>query len=302
MKVLANGVRLGGNALWSKDGRRLAYIRSSDDTLRVSDVRSGRSVKLLEGVTGIASRAWSPNQRSLAVVSTRDGIRSHRCSNAGTCPELYVVDAGGRGARRLTHNLTYEKDPVWSPDGRRIAVLSSHEPGNPRNWRDVRVVSLNRTERLVTNDGQVEWWAAWRTSDTLLVETDRGSRFELTLSEGQRRDLAARKLATPSVVAKYSGPSGAKSTLDGTLAYSSTRDRNGRFCWEAFGSDPAGCAFNAELYLRPPSGRPIRITYSRVGETDIVWSPDGRTLAFQSGGRLMLVDHDGRRLRALLPK
>lgn len=284
MKVIGDGVHLGGNALWSEDGRRLAYVRGSDSTLRVADARTGRSIELLDGVSGIASRAWSPDQRSLAVVSTRDDTHSSRCfGQAGVCTELYIVDVEGRGARRLTENLTYEKDPVWSPDGELIAVLSGHDPGNLRNWRDVRVVRLvDGSERLVTNDGQVEWWTAWRTSDTLLVETDRGSRYELSLSAGRRRDVSPRKLIFPSVVAKHSGPAGVRSTLDGTVAYASTRDRNGRTCWEGSGSDGPGCAPNAELYLQLRNGRHIRITHSRVDETELAWSPDGRTLAFRA--------------------
>ena len=304
MTVLSDGVRSGGNALWSRDGQRLAYVRGSDRTLRVADVRTGKSIELLDSVSGLGVGAWSPDQRSLAVVSMRDGTNSPRCFGDGSCTELYVVNAAGGKHRRLTDNLTYEKDPVWSPDGKRIAVLSAHDLGSQHIWRDVRVASLvDGSEKLVTNDGRVEWSAEWRDSNTLLIETDRGSRSEVSVTTSRQRQLPPRKLAFPSVVAKQSGPVGVRSALDSTLAYRSTRDRNGRTCWEASGgSDGPGCYPNAELYLRLPSGRRVRVTHSRVDETELAWSPDGRTLAFQSGGKLMLVDHDGGGLRALITK
>jgi Tol biopolymer transport system component len=294
MTVVSEGVLYGGDALWSADGQRLAYVRDSDRTLLVADVRTRRSTELLDDVTGLGRRAWSPDQRLLAVASKRDKTESKRCFGIeATCTELYVVDVRRGTRRRLTDNLTYEQDPVWSPDAKKIAILSGHNPGNLHDWRDVRVVSLGGgSDRLVTDDGRVERWAEWKTSDSLLIEVDDGSRFELSLAINRRRDLPSAKQDAYGVV---------RSTLDGTLAYESIRDRNGRTCWEGSGgSDGPGCYTNAELYLRLPSGRRLRITHSRVEETDLVWSPDGRTLAFQSGGKLMLVDHDGKNLRAMI--
>jgi Tol biopolymer transport system component len=294
-RFLSNGVGFGGGSLWSRDGSRLAYVRSADRTLRVADLASGRSVELLDGVTGLARRAWSPDQRSLVVTSKRDDTRSKRCwGQDGICTELYVVGAAGGPPRRLTDNLTYEKEPVWSPDGKWIAYLSGHEPDDGfRNWRDVRVVSLDGRERAMTNDGPVEWWVGWEREGVLLIERDDGTRFTLSL-DGKRRSLPP----VPNTPFVAKAPS-EHSPADGTLAYLSTRDRNGRECWEGSGSDRGGCATNSELYLRLPIGRRVRITHSRVDEDGLAWSPDGRMLAFESGGRLMLVDADGRRLRAL---
>lgn len=292
-KVISDGVRSTWDVryAWSNDGTRLAFV-SDDQTLRVADLRSGRSQELLDGVSAITHAPWSPDGRALAVTSIRDGTSSARCFGTGSCPELYVAPVDGGRPRRLTVNATYERAPVWSPDGTRLAFLSGHNPSDPRAWRDVRVADLERgAVRTLTDDARIEWYVEWdRTGDALVIETDDRRRFKLFLN-GRRVSLPPLK--------KSSAARWTRSPLDGTIAYISTRDRNGRTCWTASGSDPGGCAPNGEVYLRLPAGGHVRVTHSRVDEDGLAWSPDGRTLAFASGGKIMLVNASGKELRLL---
>jgi Tol biopolymer transport system component len=282
----------GRDYVWSSDGNRIAFVRAEDRTLRLADLRSGRTTELLDGVSGLASAPWSPDGRFLAVTSDRDGVRSKRCLRTdGMCVELYAVPVAGGPARRLTVNETYEREPVWSPDSRRLAFLSGHEPGDPRAWRDVRVVDLEHgTTRFVTNDSRGEWNVQWDPGDgELVIDIDDGSRAKLVLGPPiRRRDLPR---------AKYT-PGRVQSPLDGTVAYTSTRDRYGRTCWaDNYGN--TDCAPNDELYLHLANGRRVRVTHTRVNESDLTWSPDGTTPAFISGGQIWLVDADGHGLRRL---
>ncbi len=57
--------------------------------------------------------AWSPDGKTLAFVSLRDGIQ-----------KIYVMDANGDNLRRLTDSVRVEAQPSWSPDGTRIAFVS----------------------------------------------------------------------------------------------------------------------------------------------------------------------------------
>jgi Tol biopolymer transport system component len=52
--------------------------------------------------------AWSPDGRSIAFATTRDGNY-----------EVYVMNPDGSGQRRLTQDPADDDFPVWSPGGQR---------------------------------------------------------------------------------------------------------------------------------------------------------------------------------------
>jgi Tol biopolymer transport system component len=113
---------------WSPDGTRIVYtLRRLDrrhhfrPSLYVMSADGGES-RLIARDAGDA--AWSPDGRRIAFVSVRD-------RNGETCydqcdyrGELYVMDADGTNAVRLTRNRGDETSPTWSTDGRRIAFAS----------------------------------------------------------------------------------------------------------------------------------------------------------------------------------
>jgi len=71
---------------------------------------------LTDNVSSDGSPSWSPDGTKIAFCSTKDG-------NA----EIYVMNADGTGAIRLTNNPAWEDSPSWSPDGTRIAFDSSRD-------------------------------------------------------------------------------------------------------------------------------------------------------------------------------
>jgi TolB protein len=68
------------------------------------------------GILDVQTAAWSPDGRRIGMSALAQG---------GTSSEIYVVAADGSGLRQLTHNDLPDRQPAWSPEGRRLAFASA---------------------------------------------------------------------------------------------------------------------------------------------------------------------------------
>lgn len=102
-------VRQGTNqaAQLSPDGRTLATDLLG--VLWLIPAGGGAAKRLTSDLFDIAQPAWSPDGRSLAFQSYRDGNYN-----------IWIVDADGSGLRQLTTGPFDHREPRWSPDGTRI--------------------------------------------------------------------------------------------------------------------------------------------------------------------------------------
>ncbi|HKQ57630.1 MAG TPA: hypothetical protein VJY35_07155, partial [Candidatus Eisenbacteria bacterium] len=97
---------------WSPDGKTLGLTAKSAgrDVLYLLSAASGKVLKKFDlKMDALYFPAWSPVSDSLVVVGVKDG-RS----------DLLLVDSGTGAVSRLTDDTWDEKEPAWSPDGRRI--------------------------------------------------------------------------------------------------------------------------------------------------------------------------------------
>jgi hypothetical protein len=119
------------NPAWSPAWTRLAFqsdrhgnwdiftMRADCDSA-ATDVGDGCGLVQLTGdAADDLLPAWSPDGRSIAFVSTRDGN-----------PEIYVMDSDGQNQRRLTFNLSGDWRPAWLPDSTHLVFVSDRGGSN----------------------------------------------------------------------------------------------------------------------------------------------------------------------------
>ncbi len=92
-------------------------------------------------------------QARIAFESDRDG---HIINNLFAY-EIYVMDANGGNQRNLTNNPTDDRNPSWSPDGKRIAFTSDRD-GNS----EIYVMDADGgNQRNLTNNDRSDEDPSW---------------------------------------------------------------------------------------------------------------------------------------------
>jgi dipeptidyl aminopeptidase/acylaminoacyl peptidase len=149
--------RAEGSVAWSRDSKQIAFL---SDALKPGQLQlyvaaaSGGPAKKITSVKGLlASPAWSPDGKTIAVLFTENATRAAgplvaETPATGEIKDSYfeqrlgLVDLASGGFRQISPPDMYIYEFDWSPDGARFAVTAAHGNGDD-NWYIAQLYSLD---------------------------------------------------------------------------------------------------------------------------------------------------------------
>ena len=253
-----------GGATISRDGKWIAYTLSTPDldaNRSVSNIwlvsaAGGEPTQMTEGGRD-NSPAWSPDGKTLAFLSARDGSS-----------EVYLLSMEGGEARKLTHLSTGADLFHWSPDGKTIAFTSSVYPDcqdEACNAKRDEEKEKSKVKARIYDHLLYRHWDHWS-------EGKRSHLFILPIDgKDAPRDLTGG--------ADYDVPPDER----GSASDFNFSPDGKEICFTAVTDKVEAISTNADLFVVPTSGgEPKRITTQQGFDGNPVYSPDGRYIAYHA--------------------
>jgi serine/threonine-protein kinase len=210
----------------------------------------------------------SPDGRRAAVevaaTATAEGVGG---GGGGGTDQLWVYDLARDTLTRLTFEGGNNEEPVWTPDGKRIAFESNRDGGPDKIFWQM-ADSSGGLERLTSGGEGPQNPSSWSADGLLLAFGEFNPRTTQDIWVFRLSDRKAEPfLRTP--------------FQEGGARFSPV----GR--WLAYVSNESG---RPEVYVQPYPGPGGKWQVSIDGGTEPVWSRNGREIFYRSGSRMMVVE------------
>jgi dipeptidyl aminopeptidase/acylaminoacyl peptidase len=255
----------------SPDGKWVAYVVSTPDmnanrnasNLWLISISGGDAIQLTQSGHD-SSPAWSPDSKTIAFLSSRDGNS-----------QVYILSMDGGESHAITHLSTGADTVKWSPDGKAILFTSSVYPDckdDDCNKKRDEEKDKNKVKARAYEQLLYRHWDHW--------------------FEGKRSHLF--------VITALTGPAQTESTvlprdLNSGANYDVPPDQRGgpsdinfspdskEVCFTAVTDKMEAISTNGDLFTVPVAGgEPKRITTNPGFDGNPVYSPDGRYIAYHA--------------------
>lgn len=211
---------------------------------------------------------------------------------------LWIVPVSGGEARRFTAGLRSDTNPLWSPDGKRIAFLSGRETRRgsesertPKTQIWLIAFGGGEAQPLTEVKGGISGGFSWSPDGTKIAFTS----VEPPTDEEQKRlkekrdmihvdkDIKMNQLWVVDAATRHAQ----QLTHDRADARDPQWSRDGReIAYIRRPSPKADDSLFSDIMIISADGGPSRLLVRNEGpDTSPAWSPDGRQIAYLSGAR-----------------
>lgn len=152
---LTDGKGWNRHTSWSPDGKSLSFVSSREKMnvfkLYVINADGTGLRKLTDASSKVGFSTWSPDGKKIAFATTV-------CCR-GKDSDIFIVDADSSAAGNTKPiNLTKTKDlnskPDWSPDGTRIAFVTTTVVNEKDHIKDIYIINVDGTNPVKLTDSR----------------------------------------------------------------------------------------------------------------------------------------------------